>query len=392
MIWKTRQYPAVCQVSCKRYCIVKTNEKIAIIRLIRTQNIGPVTLTMLLRRYKTSLAVLDQLPEISKRSRIKLNITSQAEAEDEMAAAEKIGAQVIVRGEDTYPNSLAMFDDAPGCLTCLGHLHLLQKPALSVVGSRNASLNALNLTKLLCGEVGKAGYVIVSGMARGIDAAAHEGSIASGSIAVLAGGVDQVYPRENARIYESLKDQGILISEMPTGLQPFAKHFPIRNRIIASLGLGLLVVEAGLKSGSLITAREAADRGRDVMAIPGSPLDPRSKGCNNLLRDGAVLVQDSQDILEHINGKEWNTTPLPLPLFDEEKPADPNRDEVEKAKQELLNLLSFDASSVDELIKQCHFSIPVISMALFEMELAGDIIRHYGNRVSLLWNPETPKA
>jgi DNA processing protein len=249
MIWKTRQYPAVCQVSCKRYCIVKTNEKIAIIRLIRTQNIGPVTLTMLLRRYKTSLAVLDQLPEISKRSRIKLNITSQAEAEDEMAAAEKIGAQVIVRGEDTYPKSLGMFDDAPGCLTCLGHLHLLQKPALSVVGSRNASLNALNLTKLLCGEVGKAGYVIVSGMARGIDAAAHEGSITSGSIAVLAGGVDQVYPRENARIYESLQDQGILISEMPTGLQPFAKHFPIRNRITASLGLGLLVVEAGLKSG-----------------------------------------------------------------------------------------------------------------------------------------------
>jgi DNA processing protein len=370
---------------------LKINEKLAIIRLIRTQNIGPVTLTMLLRRHKTGLAVLDHLPEISKRSRIPITITTQSEAEDEMAAAEKIGAQIIVRGEDTYPKSLAMFDDAPGCLTCLGHHHLLQKPSLSVVGSRNASLNALNLTRLLSVEVGQKGYIIVSGMARGIDAAAHEGSLSSGSIAVLAGGVDQVYPRENTSIYESLKDQGVIISEMPTGIQPFARHFPIRNRIIASLGLGLLVVEAGLKSGSLITAREAADRGRDVMAIPGSPLDPRSKGCNNLLRDGATLVQDSKDIIEHIDGKEWNTIPPRMPLFDDDPPADPNQDEVDKAKQELLNLLSFDASPVDELIKRCHFSISVISMALFEMELAGDIVRQYGNRVSLLWKPESPE-
>ncbi len=376
----------------KGIIFLKITEKLAIMRLIRTQNIGPVTLTMLLRRYKTGSAVLEQLPEISKRSRISLNISTQSAAEDEIAAAEKIGAQIIVRGEDAYPKSLAMFDDAPGCLTCLGHLHLLQKPALSVVGSRNASLNALYLTRLLCSEIGQAGYTIVSGMARGIDAAAHEGSLTTGSIAVLAGGVDQVYPRENTRIYESLRDQGVLMSEMPTGMQPFAKHFPIRNRIIASLGIRLLVVEAGLKSGSLITAREAADRGRDVMAIPGSPLDPRSKGCNNLLRDGAMLVQDSQDILEQIDSKEWKVNPPSLPLFDEGKPTDPNQDEVEKAKQELLNLLSFDASSVDELIKRCHFSIPVISMALFEMELAGVIIRHYGNRVSLLWKPETPST
>ena len=371
---------------------MKPQEKLAILRLIRTNNIGPVTLTMLLSRYQTGEAVLDCLPEISKNSRISLDIYTQAQAEDEIANVEKIGGQVIVRGEDTYPQSLVPFDDAPGCLICLGHTHLMQKPSLSVVGSRNASLNALNLTRRLAGEIGQSDFIITSGLARGIDAAAHEGGLATGTIAVLAGGVDQIYPRENAKLYEQIRDEGLLLSEMPLGMQPFARHFPVRNRIVASLSRAVLVVEAGTKSGSLITAREASDRGRDVLAIPGSPLDPRAKGCNNLLRDGAVLVQDSRDILDSISQKTLSAPPPKMPLFDAPDNESCDQNEVEKAKQELLNLLNYDASLIDEVIVQCHFPIPVISMALFELELAGQVMRHYGNRVSLVWHAEESES
>lgn len=376
------------------------SEKIAILRLIRTQNIGPVTLTTLLRRFNSGISVIDHLPDISKRSNIKINLHSQAKAEDECDRVDKLGGKIIVRGETDYPNILKYFDDAPGCLTCLGHIHLMQNHMLSIVGSRNASLNALNLTKNLASRIGEAKYCIVSGMARGIDAAAHEGSIGTGTIAVIAGGIDQIYPKENTKLYERLKHEGLIISEMPLGMQPFAQHFPIRNRIIASLGLGLLVVEAGLKSGSLITAREAGDRGRDVMAIPGSPLDPRSKGCNRLLRDGAVLVEHADDIIDVIKNRFLNTEKQDLPLFgqrvkdintNDQKETQINPKELSEAKKQLIELLSFDASPVDELVKQCHFSIPVISSALFEMELSGDVVRHYGNRISLVWKPETER-
>lgn len=376
---------------------MKSPEKIAILRLIRTQNIGPVTLTTLLRRYKSGLSVIEHLPELSERSKIKINLFSKAKAEDELSKVEKLGGKIIFRGEADYPDILKYFDDAPGCLTCLGHPHLLQNPMLSMVGSRNASFNALNLTRHMANEIGKAGYSVVSGMARGIDTAAHEGSIETGSIAVMAGGVDQIYPRENTKLYERLKSEGLIISEMPFGVQPFAQHFPIRNRIIASLGFGLVVIEANLKSGSLITAREAADRGRDVMAIPGSPLDPRSKGCNKLLRDGATLVEQASDVIDIIKTRFFNTRQPDMPLFpqtekDANKIGEQNTKvttkELSEAKKQLLELLSFEASSVDELIKQCHFSIPVTSSALFEMELSGDVVRHYGNRISLVWKPD----
>lgn len=377
---------------------MKLTEKIAILRLIRTQNIGPVTLTTLLRRFKSGVSVIDHLPEMSKRSNISLKLYSQAKAEDEMAKVDKYGGQIIVRGEKDYPPILTYFDDAPGCLTCLGHPHLMQTNMLSIIGSRNASLNALNLTRNLAQEIGAAGYRIISGMARGIDAAAQEGSLDTGSIAVLAGGIDHVYPKENAKLYDRLKNEGLIISEMPFGMQPFARHFPIRNRIIASLGLGLLVIEANLKSGSLITAREAVDRGRDVMAIPGSPLDPRSKGCNKLLREGAILVEHAEDILDVIKNRFLNARQPDMPLFshmEKEEENQRNKDakitieELNQAKQVIMELLSFDASPVDELVKQCHFSIPVISSALFEMELSGDVVRHYGNRISLVWKPDT---
>jgi len=380
---------------------MKPAEKIAILRLIRTQNIGPVTLTTLLRRFKSGTSVIEHLPEIGKRSKISLRLHSQAQAEDEIAKVNKYGGQIIVRGEAGYPDILKFFDDAPGCLTCLGHPHIMQKNMLSIVGSRNASLNALNLTRNLAHEIGAAGFNIVSGMARGIDAAAHEGSLDTGSIAVMAGGIDQIYPKENAKLYERLKHEGLILSEMPFGMQPFAQHFPIRNRIIASLGAGLLVIEANLKSGSLITAREAGDRGRDVMAIPGSPLDPRSKGCNKLLREGAILVEHAGDVIDVIKNRFLNSREPNMPLFthtehDIKKDADNDQikdtqitvNELNEAKRILKELLSFDASPVDELVKQCHFSIPVISTALFEMELSGDVVRHYGNRISLVWSPD----
>ena len=208
---------------------MKPAEKIAILRLFRTQNIGPMILTTLLRRFKSGTSIIEHLPELGKRSKISLRLHSQAQAEDEIANVNKYGGQIIVRGEAGYPDILNFIDNAPGCLTCLGHPHIIQKNMLSIVGSRNASLNALNLTRILAHEIGSARFNIVSGMAQGIDAAGHEGSLDTGSIAVMAGGIDQVYPKENAKLYESLKHEGLILSEMPFGMQPFAQHFPYKK-------------------------------------------------------------------------------------------------------------------------------------------------------------------
>lgn len=364
---------------------MKSQEKIARLQLIRSNNIGPITFSVLLARYGSAVKAVGALPELARRSGVKAKLASIASVEDELAAVEKLGGRMIVRGEEGYPAILDVMDDAPGCLTLLGHSVLLEKPAVALVGSRNASVNAMTFCSNLAEALGGKGMVVASGLARGIDAAAHQGSLSQGTIAVVAGGIDQIYPRENEKLYHRIAEEGLILAEMPFGMQPLARHFPIRNRLIASLSAGVVVVEAGLRSGSLITAREANDRGREVMAVPGSPLDPRSQGCNSLIRDGATLVRSAEDITEALRQPELESGPK-RPWYGglgEDHSA--SAEDVSDARAQLNEILSYDATEVDELIRQCHVSAAVIHSALLEMELAGEVVRHFGNRVSKVY-------
>lgn len=364
------------------FLTMRHEEKIARLRLIRSNNIGPVTSYLLISRYGSATEAIKNLPDLMKRSRTRAKLATLKSVEEEFKKVDAMGGQILVRGEDKYPSAFQAYDDSPGAITVMGHVSLLQKPQISIVGSRNASVNACRFATNLAHDLGDRGFVIISGMARGIDRCAHEGGLDRGTVAVLAGGVNQIYPRENEDIYHRMVEEGAVISEMPLGVQPLARHFPIRNRLIASLGAATIVIEAGLKSGSLITAREANDRGRDVMAVPGSPLDPRAHGCNSLIRDGAILIQNADDVIEAIRQpelgapdyKKWTMGPSVNEPVDE--------DILPEAREILLEMLSFEATEVDELIRQCHFSPAVVIVALLELELAGKITRHFGNRVS----------
>ena len=364
------------------------DEKFARLRLIRSNNIGPVTSFLLISRYGSAIEAIRALPELTKRSRSKIKLAGIKSVQQEVRQVEKLGGQVFVRGEQGYPDAFLAYDDAPSVLTVLGHASLLNKPMLSIVGSRNASVNACGFASRLAADLGAHGFVIASGMARGIDRHAHLGALDSGTVAVLAGGVDQKYPRENEDIYHQMAETGAIISEMPLGMQPMARHFPIRNRLIASMSIATIVIEAGLKSGSLITAREANDRGRDVMAVPGSPLDPRAHGGNSLIKDGAILIQNADDVLAAIrqpdlsehDRKQWRAGPSVNEPVEE--------DVLPDAKEILLEMLGYEPTEVDELIRQCHFSPAIVIVALLELELAGQVTRHFGNRVSRRYNED----
>ena len=253
-------------------------EQIACLRLIRTPNIGPMTFSLLLQRYGSAAEALRAVPDLARRGGRTLKPATRAIAEAELAANKSAGARLLFKGGHDYPARLGQFDDAPPVLSAKGAVHLLGRPGVAIVGARNASINAQRLAQSLAEDLGSEGYVVISGLARGIDAAAHNGALAGGTIAVIAGGIDVVYPSENTDLHESIAEAGLLLAEMPPGTQPTPRHFPIRNRIIGALALGTVVVEAAERSGSLITARETAERGGEVMAVPGSPLDPRSQG------------------------------------------------------------------------------------------------------------------
>ncbi|MCP5382642.1 MAG: DNA-protecting protein DprA, partial [Kordiimonadaceae bacterium] len=277
--------------------------------------------------------------------------------------------------------------DAPPVLMALGNTHLMSQKSIAIVGARNASAVGLKIAFSFAQKLGEAGYIISSGMARGIDAAAHHGALTSGTIAVLAGGVDVIYPRENCKLYENIKQNGLILSEMPFGTQPQARHFPRRNRIISGLSLGVLVVEAAHRSGTLITARLATEQGREVFAIPGSPLDPRSKGPNSLIRQGAQLTESVQDILDVL--KYMHERSMSEPQHDLFTTPDPAQQEDGELNQELGKVrniikekLSHTAISIDELIRLTELDTSMIQTVLLELELAGEITRHAGNRVS----------
>ncbi|HUC62741.1 MAG TPA: DNA-processing protein DprA [Alphaproteobacteria bacterium] len=362
-------------------------ERLDWLRLIRSENVGPITFYQLLERYGNAAAALEALPQLARRGGRErpIKIPTRAAVEAEVKEAASFGATLLCRDESAYPATLRAIEDAPPVLFLRGHVHLLEKRMIAIVGARNASVNGRRFAKALAAELGQAGLVVVSGLARGVDASAHEGALATGTVAVMAGGVDVVYPEENRKLYDAVVGQGLALSEMPPGTVPQGRHFPRRNRIVSGLALGVVVVEAAERSGSLITARLAADQGREVFAVPGSPLDPRSKGANGLLREGAHLVETAADVLAGIEG----LTPKPLAEPPPEPPAGPPKpppdSELQRARRLVLEALGPQPVPVDELLRHTHLSPAVMSLVLLELELAGRLERQPGNRVSLLF-------
>ncbi len=373
--------------------LLSKEERLSWLRLARSENIGPITFRQLLARFGSAEAALDAVPDLARRGgRTRpIRLCSLAAARQEVEQLETIGARLLALCEPDYPAVLTAIDDPPPLLSLLGHAHLLNQPAVAIVGARNASANGLRLARQLAGELGEAGFVVASGMARGIDAAAHQGALDSGTVAVLAGGVDIVYPEENRALYGEILARGALISEMPPGTVPQTRHFPRRNRLISGLSQGALVVEATLRSGSLITARLALEQGREVFAVPGSPLDPRAHGCNRLLRDGAVLVERGEDVVDALRG--MLRQPLEEPAADGfpaagvaglGAPADETA--LSDARRSVESLLGAHPVTVDQLVRASGLNPTAVLEALLELELAGSIERHPGQKVARAGN------
>lgn len=362
-------------------------ERLDWLRLIRSENVGPRTFFRLLDRYGSAARALAELPELARRGgRARpIVVCSKAQAEAEFAAARRLGCTLLAGCEPAYPRLLAATDDAPPVLYALGNVSLLGKPMVAMVGARNASVNGRNLTRRMAAELGRDDLVVVSGLARGIDTAAHEGSLATGTVAVMAGGLDVVYPPENQRLFDDIVAMGCAVSEMPPGTQPQASHFPRRNRIVAGMALGVVVVEANLKSGSLITARMAADQGREVFAVPGHPMDPRAQGPNDLIRHGATLTEGAADVTKVVFDllrrplAEDRSTP-----FTSDLGGMVDEDSLARARALVLESLGPMPVAVDLLIRECQLSASVVSMVLLELELAGRLERHPGQQVALL--------
>ena len=349
------------------------------LRLLRTPGIGPVTFRQLIARFGTPAAALAAVPDLAQRGGGKVPaLRTRADAEREIARVEKLGAKFLALGQGLYPRLLSELEDAPPLLIAKGNLNLLERQAIAIVGARNASAAACRFARGLAHDLGQNDLVVVSGLARGIDSAAHDGSVSTGTVAVIAGGIDIFYPPENEERQKMLYERGVVVAEMPAGTEPRARHFPYRNRIIAGMSSGTVVVEAAPRSGSLITARLAAEAGREVMAVPGSPLDPRAQGCNQLIRDGATLVQNAADVVEAIR-----------PFASEVRSA---RSHYEMAAEPMNGedalgvveeLLGPSPVPVDEIIRLSAVPSGAVQMALLELDLAGRLDRHAGGKVSL---------
>lgn len=365
---------------------VTSQERQDWLRLCRTENVGPITFRQLLARYGTATAALAALPELAaKGGKRNLLPPPAAAIAKELAAHDKIGARLITWRDADYPPRLATVEDAPPVISVRGQIGLLHKPrVVALVGARNASLNGRKFAATLARELGQRGIVTASGLARGIDTAVHQASLTTGTIGIIAGGIDNIYPPENAQLYEQMAENGCIIAELPFGSEPRAQHFPRRNRIISGLSLGVVVVEAALQSGSLITARLALEQGREVFAVPGSPLDPRATGANNLIKQGAHLVQQVADILDGLP----NDSGLGEPANDL---APGQTDAIQSATTEqigsqIIEFISASPTDIDELVRECHCSAPAMMAALLELELAGRVQRLPGNRVCRLFN------
>ena len=399
--------------------VLSDEQRLDWLRLIRSEGVGPRTFRGLLNRYGSAAAALKALPRLHGERSRSLHVCSPEEARAEFEAAKRLGVAFIASGEDAYPKALAAAADAPPLIGVRGQIAALQRPMVSIVGSRNASALGLRFTERLARELGEAGFVIVSGLARGVDARAHEASLASGTIAVLAGGHERVYPNENQALLERILPHGAAITEMPVSWEPRGRDFPRRNRIVSGLSLGVVVIEAARGSGSLITARFALDQGREVFAVPGSPLDPRAEGTNQLIREGATLVTASQHVIEALtpilSGERGTPTsdgaadqgdPDAEPLWEEldlfagqeavpcvhipfegfeTSAATPPAPEPDMGRMErVLAVLGASPAGVDDIVRGCGLPASAVRATLLELELAGRVARMGGDLVQLL--------
>ncbi|GAA0633132.1 DNA-processing protein DprA [Sphingomonas ursincola] len=365
-------------------------EHLARIRLLRSERIGPISFAQLMRRFGSALAAIEALPDLVQRTGGRaLRIATLAQAEQEARRVEAAGARYLFADDADYPELLAHIDNAPPILTVRGDTRLMQRPSIATVGARNASASACRFARQIAGELAEAGFLVVSGLARGIDTSAHEGALriagtgAASTAGVIASGIDISYPPENRNLQAEMGERALVIAEQPPGTEPLARHFPYRNRIIAGMATGTLVVEAAPKSGSLITARLAAEAGRDVMAIPGSPLDSRSRGCNELIRGGATLVQGADDIMELVSpmtGARPRHVATPIQNY----AAQPQPEPDDAARRTLVDLLGRSPIGIDELVRQSGLDSGAVQMILLDLELGGLIERHAAGRVSLV--------
>jgi DNA processing protein len=356
-------------------------ERLARLRLIRSENVGPITFRELLKYFASAEEALEALPSLAAKGGRKIKVFPKAKAEEEIAQADAIGARHLHMGEPGYPAALAAAEDAPPVLLVIGQLHLLERPAVGVVGARNASTNGRRLAREIAAGIAAGGFAVASGMARGIDAAAHEGALEGGTVAVLAGGPDVVYPEENRGLYEKLVELGAVVTEAPPGLTPQARHFPRRNRIISGLSLGVVVVEAAQRSGSLITARLAGEQGREVMAVPGSPLDPRCRGTNGLIRNGATLVENAEDVLAVVRAMRPEGMSEP---DGDEFSGDVGEPVSEDVRERIMEALGPTPAPVDAIVRELGLPPAVVLTALLELELAGRLERQPGNMAALI--------
>ncbi|MFY0597449.1 MAG: DNA-processing protein DprA [Cognatishimia sp.] len=354
-------------------------DRILWLRLLRSRRVGPATFHRLLREFGNVAAAFDELPNIAKEASVKDYAPCEAVvAIREMEAAKRFGAVPLFHGTLTYPEALYDLPDAPPLLWAFGDTSLLMRPQIALVGARNASSLGTRMARSMAKDIGQRGHVIVSGMARGIDAAAHAASLESGTIAVFGGGIDVIYPVENSELAKQIGEKGLILSEQPMGLQPRARHFPQRNRIISGLSKAVVVVEASAKSGTLITAKNALDQGRDVFAVPGHPIESRASGCNMLIRDGATLIRSGADVIEALAP----IAPIALEAAQQElrldipSPLKPTtlRDTALLHRQ-IIDRVSHAPIAEDSLIRELQTPTEQTASALVDLELAGRILR-----------------
>jgi DNA processing protein len=358
-------------------------QRLAWLRLIRSENVGPLTFRDLVNRFGSADAALDALPDLVRRGGGSPRICTSADASAEIDTAARFGATFVAMGEPGYPPLLRQIHAPPPLLAVKGQLGALELPGVAIVGARNASIAGIRFARGLARDIGAEGYAVVSGLARGIDAAAHAGSMDTGTIAAMAGGLDRPYPPEHAELAAAIAGRGALISEMPFGWEPRARDFPRRNRLIAGLSHGLVVIEAALRSGSLISARLAGEFGRLVFAVPGSPLDPRSAGTNGLLKDGAILVTEAADVLSAL-APQSGMPLLPAGSFEEPTDLAAAAEPGDGERGMVLEALSQVPTGIDEIVRHTGLHPAQVQLVLLELQLAGRLERHSGGAVSLL--------
>ena len=402
----------------KSSSIISEDEKNARIRLYRSQNVGPITYRNLLRRYKTAQTAIERLPQLALKGgrRSPLEVKTLESIEKEKELHKKIGAHLIVEGDGIYPSHLMNNEDIPPVLSVRGRVELLKTHCVAIVGARNCSLNGKKMARTIASEVGQAGFTIISGLARGIDAEAHKASLETGTIAVIAGGIDKIYPPENKELFQDILEQGLIIAESPLGSEPQSNLFPKRNRLISALSQGVVVIEAAQKSGSMVTARYAQEQGRELFVVPGSPMDPRYRGSNQLIRSAAHLVCEPNDVIHvlkepiaqkmrearqdshyHVDSYEdENHGDHTLYVADDDQNSflneqdnltqPQNQNDLQKSDHIadfILQNLDTAPILLDDLMSACPYTITEVMTVLLELELAGRITRHPGNKLSL---------